>query len=82
MAKKTKLITVPTFTFNQGDILLDSESEKPISVDFYKGCITLRQDGNYAEQEQIMIHPKYLDALFTAIKKYKAEAEWFLGQSL
>lgn len=74
----TELITVPTFTFNQGDIFQDAETERPISVDFYKDSIVLRQDGNFDQQEQILIHSKYLDALFKAIKKHKMEADEYL----
>lgn len=74
----TKLITTPTFTFNQGDQFYDSEFERPISVDFYNGNITLRQDREYEQQEEILIHPKYLDALFKAIKKHKVEADKIL----
>lgn len=62
----SKLITVPTFTFNQGDFGLESEAEKSISVDFYNGCIVLRQDGEFVQQEEILIHPKYAAAFFNA----------------
>lgn len=79
MAQKTKLISVPTFTFNQGDMLLDNEFERPISVDFYNGCIVLRQDGEFENQEEILISPKFLDALFKEIKKHKPEAEGLLA---
>jgi hypothetical protein len=69
MNKQTNLISVPTFTFNQGDLFIDTETERPISIDFYNGCITLRQDGEYDQQEQILIHPKFFEALFKAIRK-------------
>ena len=75
---KTKLIKVPTFTFNQGDPMSDSEFEKPISVDFYNGCICLRQDGDFDTQEEILISPKYFDALVKEIKRHKPEAELIL----
>jgi hypothetical protein len=78
MSKETKLISVPTFTFNQGDIYGDADWERPINVDFYNGSIVLRQDGEYDIQEEILIHPKYLDAIFRAIKKHKIEAEKLL----
>lgn len=78
MAKQTQLISVPTFTFNQGDQFIDTEFERPISVDFYNGSITLRQDGDYDVQEQILIHPKFFDALVKEIKKHKVEADKLL----
>lgn len=74
MSKQTKLISVPTFTFNQGNLFSDIESERPISVDFYNGSIVLRQDGDYDEQEQILIHPKFFDALVKEIRKHKISA--------
>lgn len=74
-----ELITVPTFTFNQGDIFnSDPQVERPIHVDFYSGSICLRQDGEYETQEQILISPAYLDKLFKAIKKHQKEANDFL----
>jgi hypothetical protein len=77
--KEPQLITVPTFTFNQGDVFdMDGTAEKPIHVDFYDGVICLRQDGNYDQQEEIIISPKYLAALFKAIMKHKPEAERML----
>jgi hypothetical protein len=73
----SELITVPTFTFSQGKPG-DDVFESPIHVDFYNGCIVLRQDGEYTQQEQINILPQHLDALFREIKKHRPEAEHFL----
>ncbi len=78
MSKETKLITVPTFTFNQGDIYVDAENERPIYVDFYNGTICLRQDGEYDVQESINIHPKFFEALVKAIRKHQSEAKEIL----
>lgn len=77
--KKTELITVPTFTFNQGDQFIDSEFERPISVDFYDGSIVLRQDKENDIQNQILIHPKYFNDLLREIKRHKKDADFFLG---
>lgn len=71
-----ELITVPTFTFNQGDMYQsDPDSERPIHVDFYNGTICLRQDGEFEQQEEIKISPKYLDRFFREIKKHLPDAE-------
>ena len=79
MQKQTDLITVPTFTFNQGDIWnSEMEIERPISVDFYNGTIVLRQDGEFEIQESIKIHPKYFEALVKAIRKHLPQAEAML----
>jgi hypothetical protein len=69
------LITVPTFIFNQGKPDGDLDYERPIHVDYYNGSICLRQDGDFEEQEQILISPQYLDKLFKEIKKHQADAE-------
>jgi hypothetical protein len=75
-----KLITVPTFIFQQGDMWdQEGDSEKPIHVDYYNGSICLRQDGEYEKQEEIIISPKYLNALFKEIKKHLPEAEAMLN---
>lgn len=74
-----ELITVPTFTFNQGYVFsVEWDIEYPISVDFYDGCICLRQEGQYDKQEEIKIHPKYVKALFKEILKHQPDAEWHL----
>jgi hypothetical protein len=77
MIEKTNLITVPTFTFYQGEVFDFEGAERPISVDYYNDTICLRQDGDYNQQEVIIIKPEYLDKLFKAIKKYKSEAEYY-----
>lgn len=76
---KTELITVPTFVFSQGE-LGDDTYETPIHVDFYNGSIVLRQDGNYAAQEKITIHPDFVEALFREIKRHKKDAEHLLNR--
>lgn len=78
MSKDVKLITVPTFIFNQGDMLIDDCFERPIHVDFYDNCISLRQDGEYKQQEEIVISPKHIKALFREIIKHQKEATHFL----
>lgn len=78
----SKLTTVPTFTFNQGGPFnMDGETEKPIHVDFYNGCIVIRQDGIYSQQEEILIHPKYLKAFCKEIQKHLPEAEHWLNRN-
>lgn len=69
------LITVPTITVNQGDPFNQEElSEKPVHVDFYDGSIVLRQDGDYKQQEEILISPKYFEAIFKEIRKHLPKA--------
>lgn len=70
----SELITVPNFTFEQGDIFeQDIDSERPISVQYYANGITLEQGGN-----EIIISPVYLDKLFREIKKHKPAADELL----
>lgn len=76
----SKLITVPTFTFEQGDVYSDAEHERPIHVDFYNGCICLRQKGEFDQDEEIKIHPQFLNALFKEIKRHKPDAELVLNK--
>jgi hypothetical protein len=79
MKHMPELITVPTFTFNQGDIINgDVDVEVPISVDYYNGCICLRQDGDYDKQEEIKIHPKHVKAFFKEVLKHLPDAEYHL----
>jgi len=69
------LITVPTFTFKQGNIFnADPEVERPITVSYYNGTIELLQDGEYDQPEKILIHPSFLNKLFQEIKKHLPEA--------
>lgn len=70
------LITVPTFTYYQGDIFNgdDPECERPIHVDYYNGSICLRQDDGYNNENSISISPKYMDKLFKEIKKHLPDA--------
>lgn len=67
------LITVPTFTFNQGDVFSgeDLQAERPIHVDYFNGSIQLRQDGEFDEQEKILISDAFLDKLFKEIKSIR-----------
>lgn len=75
-----ELITVPTFTFKQGDFIKgDSIVEQPLSVDFYDGSICIRQDGEYDVPEQIIIHPEYIAAFFKEVLKHKKYADEFLA---
>jgi hypothetical protein len=62
-----ELITVPTFTFNQGDPF-DYEiiSEYPITVKYYSNEVELVQNG-----KTIIIRYEFLDSLFKEIKKHK-----------
>jgi len=79
MSNQTELITVPTFTFNQGNVWnSETEVERPISIDFYNGTIVLRQDGEFDAQEQINIHPAYFEKLVKAIRKNLPEANKML----
>lgn len=71
--KTTELITVPTFTFNQGEFG-ETDWEKPIQVSFYNGQIELSQDGEYDDPERITLHPDHFMQLFKEIKKHFPEA--------
>jgi len=71
-----ELITVPTFTFDQGSFYKgDNIVERPIRVEFYNDSISLVQEGDFNQPETIMIHPNYLNELFRAIKKHLPEAK-------
>jgi hypothetical protein len=64
------LITVPTFTFDQGDPFdQDPTSERPIHVLYYSGTIALEQNG-----EQVLISPAHFEKLVKAIRKHLPEA--------
>lgn len=81
MTKDPALITVPTFTFNQGDIFLgEGNAERPIQVNYYSGSIELVQEGEYEDAGRIAILPEHLDKLFKAIKKHQKDAEFFLNK--
>lgn len=66
-----ELITVPCFNFPQGDPFAgDGNAEVLIQVQYYDNCISLQQEDN-----SIVIHPKYFEALVREIRKHKPEAE-------
>lgn len=73
----SKLVTVPTFEFRQGDPFdHEQDCERPIYVEYYNGdTICLRQEGNFDVDEEIIISKKHLKALFKAINKHLPEAE-------
>lgn len=68
----TRLRTVPTFTFYQSN---EDGIEQPINVCFYNGTITLEQNNN-----EVLIMPSELKALFKAIQKHQPEAEHWLSK--
>lgn len=69
-----KLITVPTFTFDQGDVF--EEGEYPIQVSYYRdGIIELSQGG-----QEFDIREQDLQKLFKEIKKHLPEAKKELGE--
>lgn len=71
------LITVPTFTFRQGNHSDGTFEENPIQVSFYNGSIELSQEGQFDQDESIIISPNHVKALFRAIQKHTPEAnEW------
>lgn len=70
------LVTVPTFTFYQGDLTSGIDAEHPIRVEYWNGAISLVQSRNGGEtEEEVIISPAYLWALFKEIKKHQPEAE-------
>ena len=71
---KNHLVTVPTFTYQQGKHSDDSFKENPIQVSFYNGAIELSQEGTYEENEVVLIHPDHIEPLYRAIKKNMPEA--------
>jgi hypothetical protein len=65
-----ELITVPTFTFDQGDAFSGNDNvERPIQVKYWNGTIELKQNG-----ETVLILPDYLESLFKEIKKHLPHA--------
>jgi hypothetical protein len=74
------LITVPTFTYNQGRPG-DKSFESPIQIEFYNGTITLCQDGGYDVQERINIHPEHFEKLVKEIRKHLPEAKAWLDRN-
>jgi hypothetical protein len=66
----SELIKVPTFTFRQGDIF--GGGERPVQVNFYEGgeLIEITQEGNYDDDEKILIKLEFLDKLVKEIKKH------------
>lgn len=76
-----ELITVPTFTYNQGSVYKgDENTERPITVNYYNGSIELQQEGEYDQPESIIIQPDHIDKLFKEIKKHLPEATLKLNQ--
>ncbi len=75
----TNLITVPTFTFNQGDIF--EGAEPPVQVCFYNGTddkalIEISQEGRYVNFTSI----DELKQLVKLIQKHLPEAEHKLNK--
>lgn len=68
LKKMAHLITVPTFTFHQGD-------DYPLTVSYYNDSIELFQ-GN----ESIAINPNFVKDLFKEITKHQKKAEEWLKQ--
>lgn len=73
------LITVPTFTFNQGDQF--EGAEQPIQVCYYnnqegKPLIELNQDGRYINFTSI----DELQELVKEIKRHHSEADKYLSK--
>jgi hypothetical protein len=61
------LITVPTFTFEQGDLY--DGGEQPIRVEYYNGSIALVQG-----KDEIILHPEFMEKLFKEIRKHYPDA--------
>lgn len=71
---KTELITVPTFIFNQGELLTDNDSEFPIQVTYWNdGEMVELKTLNYTN-ESIIIRTKDLKSLFKEIERHLSEA--------
>lgn len=68
------LTTVPTFIYRQGKTSDDTFKENPIQVSFYANGIELRQEGEFIEDETIMISYDHLKDLFKAIQKNLPDA--------
>lgn len=77
-SKKTNLITVPTFIFRQGTHSGEDFEENVIQVSFYNNGIEISQEGNFTDDESVIISYKYLDALFKAIKNELPKAQEIL----
>ena len=71
---KTELITVPTFTFNQGE-LGGIDWDYPIQVSYYNNGVELIQEGN-----SVVVDYAHLNNLFKEIKKHLKEAKQILDK--
>ena len=69
----SSLITVPTLQIKNGE-------ERPITVAFYNGTITLSQQGEYDQPEEILIDWDALNHVFNEIKKHKTKAKEVLDK--
>ena len=75
------LTTVPTFTFRQGSLFDgDIDVERPITVKFYNGSISIEQEGEFDKDEIVLFHPKFLKAFCKEILKHLPEAEHWLNR--
>lgn len=74
----SELITVPTFTFQQGKNSDGTFAENPIQVSFYNGTINLSQEGQFMENDSINISTAHFEKLFKEIKKHYPEAKSYL----
>lgn len=70
----SKLITIPNFTFTQGDPFdLEEGTEYPIEVQYYRDSICLVQNGN-----EILISGSHYKKLFKEAAKHYEEAQAFI----
>ena len=70
--KKTHLVTVPSFIFDQID---DDTFETSIQVAFYRGSLEFTQNGN-----EILLDDKLVRKFFNEILKHQTEAEKYLNE--
>lgn len=70
--KKTHLVTVPSFIFDQ---ISDDIFETSIQVAFYRGTIELSQNGN-----AIILDNKFVRKFFNEILRHQPEAEKYINK--
>ena len=77
-----ELITVPTFTFNQGDVFAgcDVVAERPVRINFYLDSIEIEQDGDFDQPERVLLSVEYFEKLVKEIRKHLPEATKFLKE--
>jgi hypothetical protein len=70
----SNLINAPTFIYRQGKFADDTFKENPIQITYYSNGVELRQEGEFEQDETIIISYDHLKKLFKAIEKNQSTA--------